>query len=162
MIPRSMLLVHDDSVASDQALLLACTIAGLRHCRLVVLAITEVHPAIPLVNLPAFFDEHSWNALVQAEEVAREFDIEIDTRLRRTHDAGKSILGEAQRIHADTIFLAIRQNRFGRLPLLFGRTIRAVMRDAPCPVLVGYFPPATTPDSSDVIADVQRLLHLDS
>jgi len=92
----------------------------------------------------------------------REFGIEIDTRLRRTHDAGASIVSEAQRIHADTIFLAIRRNRFGRIPLLFSGTIRAVMRDAPCPVLVGYFPPATTPDNADVIAEVQRLLHLDS
>ena len=124
----------------------------------VVLAVTEVHPSLPLANLPGHFDEPSWNALVHAEDLATGWDMEIEARLRRSHDAGRTIVGEARAIRADSIFLALKRPRFSWFPRRLGKKARTVMRKAPCPVIIGHIPPGAEINAAGALAEAEQVL----
>ena len=167
MTPRTVLVRVDESEGAGWILRMACLAAG-DGGRVVVLALTEVHPALPLLDLPAHYDEPALRAIHWAWQVVaalwteeEAIRIEIETRVRRTHSAARTILEEAERTSVDTIFLALKQPRLSWLPLRLGGTIRTVMRRSPCPVVVGRFPPVSL-SPSDVLAEAQRVLHRDA
>jgi len=155
-MPRTVLVPYNGSSADDM-LQIACQVVG-RDGRVVALATTQVHRALPLADLPAFFDEPGWNALLHAREVAEECGLQIEPRLSRTYDTAGTIVHEARSLRADIIFLAVKRPCFFWLPLRLGRTARAVVREAPCPVVLGYFLPRRELDQYDVVEEAQRLL----
>jgi nucleotide-binding universal stress UspA family protein len=158
MSPQTILVPHNGGRNADAMLELACQIVKARGGSVVVLAVTEVHPSLPLANLPGHFDEPSWNALVHAENLAKVWGVEIEPRLRRSHDAGRTIVGEAWAIRADSIFLALKPPRFSWLLHQLGKQARAVMRNAPCPVIFGHVPAAAKLNAAGALAEAARVL----
>jgi nucleotide-binding universal stress UspA family protein len=156
MSPRTILVAHDGGPGTRAVLELACDIVKARGGRVVVLAVTELHLALPLYNLPGHFDEPGWNALVHAEGLAKGWDMEIEARLRRSHDAARTIVGEAWALRADSIFLALKPPRFSWLPHRLGKHARAVMRNAPCPVLVGHVPVGGELNAAGALAEAEQ------
>ena len=155
----TVLVPYDGSAASDRMLRMACDAAAARGGRVVALALTQVHRALPLANLPPVFDEPGWRALFHAEEVAKQRGTSIEPRLRHTYDAGRTIVREAHALQADAIFLALKPPRFSWLPLRLGGTARTVMRGAPCPVILGHVHPAAELDATDALAEAERVLN---
>ncbi len=145
---RNVLVPFDGSENAEAALQLACTVVDSQG-RVVLLGITVVHRALRLADLPAHFDEPALRALHHAWALTEPYDIAVEPRLRRTHDMAKTILHEAQAGEIDAIFLGLKPTRFPWLYPGINGTTRAVLRDAPCPVLVGRFSPpvlcASTP-----------------
>lgn len=158
MSPRTILVPHDGGPGADAMLELACDIVKAWGGRIVVLAVTEVHPSLVLETLPGHFDEPSWNALVHAEDLATGWGVEIEARLRRSHDAGRTIVGEARALRADSIFLALKPPRFSWLPHRLGKKARMVMRKAPCPVLIGHVPVGAELNAAGALAEAEQVL----
>src|SRR5947209_17335090 len=144
------LVPYDCSVSSAVLLRLACHAAGARGEAVRVLAITLVHRALPLWNLPSYFDEKSWNALIHAETVAQGYEVAVEGRIRRSYDAGKCIVQEACAARAAAIFLALARPWFG-WPRL-DRTRRYVLQHAPCPVYLGVSAPRPDLEVPEVLA----------
>jgi nucleotide-binding universal stress UspA family protein len=129
--------------------------------RVVAVAVTLVPPSLPLADLPPTFDQTGNHALARAKEISsRELlrDGEIETRLTRAYDTARAIVSEAAYIGADAIFLALDRPRFSWLPLRLSSTARRVMKQAPCPVFLGYFPHQGALEASTASAEAERLL----
>lgn len=156
----TILVPYNGTPSGDDVLHLAFDAARSHDGRVVVLALTEVHPAIRLVDLPSIFDEEGWGALERANTVARERGLVIECRLCRTHDAGKAIVSEARRIQADAIFLALKTPRFSWLPPRLGARARTVMRLAPCPVVLGSTRRTGQLRESEAVGEAERVLKL--
>ena len=157
MTSHTALVPYDGSEAADKLLYLACRTMG-SDGRVIALALTEVHPTLPLMDLPVHFDEPARRALVRAEGLARLWGSQIEPRLRRTHDAARTIVREARIIPADAVFLALKPRRFSWLPTRLGRTARMVLHEVSCPVILGQFPAAVELDAAGALAEAQRVL----
>jgi nucleotide-binding universal stress UspA family protein len=154
---RTLLVHHDGSSDADDLIRLAFS-AVAPGGRIVALAVTRVPPSLPLQGLPPEMDEPGRAALRRAWDVAWRSGREIELLLRRGRDLARVIVLEACRMDADAIVLALEPPRFPWLPLGLSRTARQVLRQAPCPVFLGYFPASGPLDSSRAIAEAERLL----
>jgi nucleotide-binding universal stress UspA family protein len=103
-------------------------------------------------------DQRERDALRRARDIAWRYGHEIETQLRRGRDAARPIVLEARCIDADAIFLPLGLPRFSWLPPRLSRTVRDVLRQAPCPVFFGYFPSAGALEASRAVAEAERLL----
>jgi hypothetical protein len=123
-----------------------------------VLALTQVHRALPLEGLPAYFDEKSWYALCDAENVARGSGADVELSLRHTYHKGKAIIRESHIIGADAILLPVDRPRYAWLPNWFDGTQRFVMKYATCLVVTGYIPSGLARPTWNVLTEVEQIL----
>ena len=158
MTPRTILVPYDGRPRADDMLRLACDVVPTVGGRVVAFAVTHVVRSLPLAGLPASIDRAGRDALTRARDLARHHGREIETHLMRSYDIAPAIIWEARDIQADAIFLAVERPRLSWLPLLLPGTARTVIRRAPCPVILGYFPAARAPKASEVLAEAERLL----
>jgi hypothetical protein len=156
---RTMLVYHDGSWRGDSLIRLACELMG-PHSRIVALAVTLVPLTLPLDGLPTEVDQQARSALWRARDIARHGDRSIEICLRRDRDLASAIVLEAQRAKADVILLAMDRPRFPWLLPRLPRMVRDVLRRAPCPTLIGYFPPTSPPEASRVVAEVEQFLSM--
>ncbi len=100
-----------------------------------VIHVVEVPQALPLdAELP---DEVAYgeNVLLQAEDVARQRDIEILPEMLQARSAGAAIVDEAVERGADLIIIGAEyRRRHGEFSP--GSTVPYVLKNAPCRVLV--------------------------
>jgi nucleotide-binding universal stress UspA family protein len=133
---ESVLVPYDGSEEADAMLRFACeAVTGKR--RVIALYVIRVPSTLPLDPLPAWFDREGNRALDHAEAVVGKGGVAIEAQLVRARDAAEAIVGEARELAVDAIFMPLnKQHGFWHSHLL-SRTVRAVMRQAPCPVLIG-------------------------
>ncbi|GAC1326578.1 MAG: hypothetical protein NVS2B16_27780 [Chloroflexota bacterium] len=156
--PLTILVPYDQSDGARDMLQLACQGATARGGHIIVLAITEVHRGLPLHNLPRFVDERSSNALVHAHEVARQFDVEIESRMCRSYDVAQTIIEQSYETQCDAIFLAVKQPSLYRFLPRLSRRDRLVVFHACCPVLLGHMPSSYALNATGILAEVDRML----
>jgi nucleotide-binding universal stress UspA family protein len=138
--PKRILVPIDGNSASDEIVALACTIAQRTKGEVQVIYIIEVKRTLPLdADLPPEAEKGEM-VLEQAERVAEKFEGRIQADLLQARDVGPTIVDEARERGADLIVIS-SHGRTGLGRILFGSTAEAVVRHAPCPVLV-VKPPA--------------------
>jgi hypothetical protein len=154
----TLLVPYTKSDASARLLRLACRVVAAEGGRVVVLALTQVHRALPLEGLPAYFDEKSWYALCDAEKVARGSGAEVELTLHHTYHKAKTIIRESHIVGADAILLPVERPRYAWLPTWWDGTQRFVTKHATCPVITGYFLPGPPQPTWNVLSEVERIL----
>jgi hypothetical protein len=113
---------------------------------------------MPLEGLPDYFDEKSWYALCEAEKVSSKSGADVELRLRRTYNKGKTIIRESHVIGADVILLPVDRPRYAWLPTWFDGTQRFVAKHATCPVFIGHIPSAPARPTWNVLTEVEHIL----
>jgi hypothetical protein len=154
----TLLVPYTKSDASARLLRLACTVVAAEGGRVVVLALTQVHRALPLEGLPAYFDEKSLYALCDAANVAQGSGADVELTLRHTYHKAKTIIRESHTVGADAILLPVERLRFSWLPAWWDGTQRFVTRHATCPVITGYFSPGPPQPTWNVLTQVEQIL----
>lgn len=147
MALESVLVPYDGSMEADAALRYACeVVTGAR--RVIALYSQRIPASLPLDPLPATFDLEGNRALNHAETVAWHHGVPIETTLTRVRSVADDGVGEARSERVDAILIPLRARRWPWQAWMLPPTVRAVMRRAPCPVLLctqttlGYAPPA--------------------
>jgi len=120
-----------DNPESAEAVDVACRLAAEKHGALTVLTIVEVPPQLPLDAhmLEEEADAHA--LLARAQAIGESYGVDVTPRILRARDAAEAIVAHAERTGAEIVVVgAVRQRRG------FRRTIRDVLKKAPCRVLV--------------------------
>ncbi len=74
--------------------------------------------------------------LEQAEEVASESGVHVETELLKDRNAGHAIVEEARSVGADLVILEAKDNGTGGS--ILGRTAEYVLKHAPCNVWISH------------------------
>jgi APA family basic amino acid/polyamine antiporter len=139
---RSILMPISSARVDDVMTATALRLAAESNATLVVMYPIEV----PLnVTMSAPLDEEVANAehqLRQAAALAREYGVDVITRIVRTRNIGQAIVEEAERRRSEIIVLGAR-DRHKPGQRVFGPRVDYVLRNAHCRVMVGAEPAPT-------------------
>ncbi|MCE5300741.1 MAG: universal stress protein [Spirochaetia bacterium] len=113
----------------------ACKIALRDKSRILAMYVIEVPMTLPLDARMTAEKEKGEAALDQAEMIAKEYGVEIDTKLLQVRSAGKAIVEEAEKRRADLIMMGQTEKR-GLSNLASGKTVSYVAQNAPCKVFI--------------------------
>jgi basic amino acid/polyamine antiporter, APA family len=134
---RSILVPIADNVETDQALDVACRLAAEHGASINAVAVIEVASFLPLDAHMVEEEATAKELLRRANAVGESYGIHVTCRVVHGREAGEVLADEAEARRADLVVVGAR--RRGRKP--FGHTVEAVLRHAPCRVLV-IAPPA--------------------
>jgi nucleotide-binding universal stress UspA family protein len=114
----------------------ACRLAAER-AHLTALVVVEVSPLLPLDARMDDEEAVAREVLHRAEAVADEYGVRFAGRTERARDAGAAIVELAEEAGCDVVVIGAERRRspYHRLAG-FGRTVRHVLRKAPCRVLL--------------------------
>ena len=122
----------------EETVRLACRIAMLRDeakPRLYAVHVIEVNRSLPLSAPVEHEVERGEEILDEAEQLAAEFDLEVETEMVQARDTGPAIVGEADEWGADVIVMGLPyKRRFGEFNL--GKTVPYVLKNAGCRVVL--------------------------
>ena len=97
--------------------------------------IIEVNRSLPLGAVMQAAVERGEHILDEAEQIAGEADVQIETELVQARDTGPAIVGEAEEWGAELILMGLPyKRRFGEFNL--GRTVPYVLKNAQCRVIL--------------------------
>jgi basic amino acid/polyamine antiporter, APA family len=135
---RSILVPIAAGYPSDEAMDVACRLAAERRARIVAMTVIEVPLDLPLdAYLPEQVAEAN-EQLDEARAIADSYGVSVITRLVRARNAGRAVVDEASRRHAELIVMGgprrVRLQRGRRA--IFGDTVDFVLKHAPCRVMV--------------------------
>ena len=134
---RSILVPVADNEETDQALDVACRLAAEHGASITAVAVVEVPSFLPLDAHMVDEEFAAKQLLHRADAVGESYGIDVTPRVVRGREAGEVLAEVAGSRHADLVVVGAR--RRGRKP--FGHTVEAVLRHAPCRVLL-IAPPA--------------------
>ena len=131
---RQIVVPVSEAIESEEAVDLACRLAGERGVSIVAIAVVEVPLELPIdARLPED-EERADDLLDAARAIGDSYGIGVITRLVRARSAGRAVVDEAERRNAEIIVMgAPRKERRGRI---FGATVDFVLKHAPCRVMV--------------------------
>ncbi len=123
------------NTADEEAVKLACELAKKSKAEVYVVYIIEVNRSLPLDAVIESDVAKAEEILTRAEDIATEYDYEVQTDLIQSREAGPAIVDEARERKVDLILMGINyKKRFGSFNL--GRAIPHVLEEAPCRVLL--------------------------
>lgn len=137
---RAILVPADGSPASLEAVALACSLARRQRGKVYVIHVIEVPRALPLDAEMEVETALGEEVLLQAEQVARSADYDVEGELLQAREAGQALVDEAVSRGVELIIMGMEYRRpmgdfqMGRLP-------QYVLRNAPCEVWVIRRPP---------------------
>lgn len=133
--PKKILVPVNGGPVDAAVIALASQIARQSRGRVYAIYVIEVRRTLPLdADLPTERQEAD-GVLDHVEQVAEEWDQEIETEILQARDIGTAIVEEAVEANVDLIVLGIPYRRkFGEFDL--GRTVPYVLKHAPCEVWV--------------------------
>src|SRR5438874_5172949 len=125
----------------DEAVALACEVARRGKAAVYAIYVIEVKRTLPLdVDLPPEAAKGD-TVLGNAEHVADEFGIDVETEILQARDVGTAIVDEALERDVDLIVMGIGYKRkFGEFDM--GRTAPYVLKNAPCRVWLARAAPS--------------------
>lgn len=136
---RTFLVPSDGSMASYEALGLACTEAKRNKGRVFVVHVIEVKRTLPLDAEMMQEAQRGEMILTEAERIGEELGVRVEGELLQARDAGPAIVDEAIERGIDVIVMGTEYTRpFGEFQI--GRTTQFVMKQAPCQVWVIRMP----------------------
>jgi len=119
--------------ADEQALRLACQIARQEKTKVMAVYVIEVQRTLPLEAENAAQTERAEIALGQAEQVAHELGLKIETGLFQARIAGAALVNEAIERGIDLIIMGVPyRSQLGDFGL--GTTANYILKNAPCQV----------------------------
>jgi APA family basic amino acid/polyamine antiporter len=135
---RTILVPIAAGYPSDEAMDVACRLAAERRATIVAMTAIEVPLELPLdAYLPDAVSAAN-EQLDEARAIGESYGVNVITRLVRARNAGRAIVDEAARRHAEIIVMGgPRRVRLtaGRRAI-FGDTVDFVLKHAPCRVMV--------------------------
>lgn len=135
---RSILVPIAPGYPSDEAMDVACRLAGERRASIVAETVIEVPLELPLdAYLPEQVEEANLQ-LDEASAIGESYGVRVTERIVRARNAGRAIVDEATRRGSEIIVMGgPRRVRLavGRRPI-FGDTVDFVLKHAPCRVMV--------------------------
>jgi len=137
MLDAKKILVAVNGNATDFPVVsLACQIAKrAKGGRVYAIHVIEVRRTLPLDADLVDERRQADSILDRAEQIAEEWDQEIETEILQARDIGTAIVEEAIEAQADLIVMGIPYRRkFGEFDL--GKTVPHVLKHAPCEVWV--------------------------
>lgn len=136
---RSILVPTVGAPHSDRGVELACRLGAEQKADVHVVYIIEVPRTLPLgASLPAA-EAAAQEALAKAEQIVRMRGLTPVAHIERAREAAQGIIRAARENDADVIVLGLRAN-VGPAEALLGRTADALLRHAPCEVVVDKMP----------------------
>jgi APA family basic amino acid/polyamine antiporter len=135
---RSILVPIAPGYASDEAMDVACRLAGERRASIVAFTAVEIPLDQPLdADLPEEMREAN-QQLDEARAIGDSYGVRVIGRIARTRNIGRAIVDEAIRRNSEIIVMAgprrVRLQRGRRQ--IFGDAVDFVLRHAPCRVMV--------------------------
>ena len=135
---RNILVPIAPGYASDEAMDVACRLAGERRASIVAETVIEVPLELPLdAYLPEQVEEANAQ-LDEASAIGQSYGVNVTERIVRARNAGRAIVDEATRRGSEIIVMGgPRRVRLavGKRPI-FGDTVDFVLKHAPCRVMV--------------------------
>ena len=125
----------------EETVRLACRMATRPHgegkapAKIYAVHVVEVNRSLPLSAPVEHQVERGEQILDAAEQVAADYELQIETEMVQARDTGPAIVGEAEEWHADMIVMGLPyKRRFGEFNL--GKTAPYVLKNAPCRVVL--------------------------
>lgn len=123
------------TVADENAITLAASLARKQKGKVFVVYVIEVERSLPLDAEVESEMEKAEEVLTRAEDIAGDEGADVDTDLLQARDAGPGIVEEAVERKASLIVMAVPyKKRLGEFRL--GETVAYVLKEAPCEVLL--------------------------
>jgi basic amino acid/polyamine antiporter, APA family len=139
---RNILVPIADALESEEAVDLACRLAGERRSMIGAVTVIEVPLELPLDARVPEDEERADELLDEARAIGDSYGVHVIGRLLRARRAGRAIVEEAARRQSEIIVVgAPRKERRGRRGI-FGDTVDYVLKHAPCRVMVVAAPKA--------------------
>jgi APA family basic amino acid/polyamine antiporter len=135
---RSILVPVAPGYASDEAMDLACRLATERRATIVAVTVIEVPLELPLVATLPEEVAIANDLLDEARAIGESYGVRVIPRIVRARKAGRAIVDEAIRRHAEIIVMGGPRRvrlRSGQRRI-FGDSVDFVLRHAPCRVMV--------------------------
>src|SRR5437867_8087861 len=136
MLEAKKILVLVNGNPTDAAMIaLASQTAKRSRAQVYAIHVIEVRRTLPL-DADLVEQRRAADAILDdAERVAAEADLELDTEILQARDVGTAVVEEAIEAGVDLVMLGIPfRKKFGELDL--GKTIPYVLKNAPCDVWV--------------------------
>lgn len=120
---------------SRRLLNLACGLAKVQNASLTAIYVVELPMTLPLDAAVPEEIRRAEQVLAEAEEVARQHNVEMKKQISKARKAGRAIVDAAKAVPTQLIVLGLgeRQNFEDRV---FGSTADFVVRHAPCDVIL--------------------------
>ena len=134
---RRILVPIHGNPESEQAMDVACRLAGEHRAAVTAVAVVEVPPVLPL-DAHMVGEEHEAHALLErASAVADSYGVGIHPRTVRARDAAAALLAVTEAEPIEIIVIgAPRKGTTGKGARIFGSTVEHVLKHARCRVLV--------------------------
>lgn len=132
---HKILVPVNGSSVDDDVIKLACTLAKKTRAKIYVVYVIQVQRGLPLdAEIPSEI-EKAEKVLNHAEDIAEDWDYEVETDLLQAREIGSAIVDEAMERGVDLILMGIPyKKRFGVFNV--GRVAPVILKDAPCRVLL--------------------------
>src|SRR3954470_21352063 len=135
---RSILVPIAPGYPSDEAMQVACRLAGERRSTIIAETVIEIPLELPLdAYLPERVDEAN-EQLDEASAVGELYGVRVVERIVRARNAGRAIVDEATRRGSEIIVMGgpRRVRLAAGKRAIFGDTVDFVLKHAPCRVMV--------------------------
>jgi len=135
------------NVESERAMDAACRLARRGTGSITAVAVVEVPPTLPLDAHMKAEEQVAHQLLERHAAIADSYGVSVAPRLVRGRTAGRAIVDQAERRHAELIVIGAPGRRHRRAA--FGRTVEHVMKRARCRVMfIGSGPLAQRIDAA--------------
>jgi nucleotide-binding universal stress UspA family protein len=134
---RRLLVPVVEGPVSERALELACRLASDSGSTVVAVAVVEVAPLLPLDAHMVDEERAAHELLERAGATADSYGVALAPRMLRARTAGEAIVRVARQESAELVVIG-GPRRWTSSPgaAIFGGTVREVLGDAPCRVVV--------------------------
>lgn len=132
---RKILVPVDRNVASLDAFKIACTLAKAHKGEVFAIYVVEVVRSLPLEAELEPETSKGEELLAQAEAIALDRDVKVQTDLLQAREVGTAVVDEAVEQEVDLILMGLPyKKRFGEFSM--GKAVPYVLQHAPCAVLI--------------------------
>ncbi|MFN2568578.1 MAG: universal stress protein [Candidatus Dormibacteria bacterium] len=138
--PHRVLVPINGSPTDDEAVRMACRIARRQKARLYVMTVLEIKRSLALGTVQDAEMNAAEGLLENADGIAAEMDVEVETEILQAREAGPAIVDEVGQWGADLIIVGMPfRERFGEFYM--GKTVPFILRHAACRALLFREPP---------------------
>ncbi len=134
---RRILVPVQDNRESEQALDVACRLAGEHGAVITTVVVVEVPSLLP-VDAHMLEEERAAHRLLErASAVADSYGVRVSPRIVRGRDAASAIIGEAEATGSEIVIIgSARNGRASKGARIFGGTVEHILKRARCRVMV--------------------------
>lgn len=141
-----LLVAYDGGPMSEAQVHLACRAANDIDAVVRVVRVIELPPHVPIDARLAPDQQAEMEAsFARVEAIAQRFGARCDIVVATARSVSEVILAEARESGASAIFVGLREHRRPGATLMLSRTLRHILRRAPCPVQIAYVPGSGMP-----------------